>query len=401
MMKKFSLMKIVFVAFALIFIIHQTLSSFYKPITTESAVYNTMVDGFKITGVILRNEILVESKESGVLHFMVEDGKRVSKDGVVANIYNSESASITLSQIDRLKGQIADIEDILSFNDIDAANLELINNRINENFNEFIISSAYGNYQNTKESSQELLSSINRRHAAMGQTGDFSSQLELLNADLSKLTSSLPTAKGRITAQESGYFLSKVDGYEETLTTDDLTKITPEFLNDLKTKEYGKKIVGKIVSDYEWYIAAQVSLNESMNYKVGDKLEIHTSVKSSPILPVTVEKINISNTDSKAVIIFACSEMNTELASMRSGPMTVVSKSYSGLKVPKKALRVVDSKKGVYVVGGMQAKFVTVEILYSNDDYIICEKSDTDGALKLYDQVVVKGKNLYDGKIVG
>ena len=401
MMKKFSLIKIVLVAFALIFIIHQSLSSFYKPITTESAVYYTMVDGFKITGIILRNEILVESKESGVLHFMVEDGKRVSKDGVVANIYNSESASITLSQIDRLKGQIADIEDILSFNDIDAANLELINNRINENFNEFIISSAYGNYQNTKESSQELLSSINRRHAAMGQTGDFSSQLESLNADLSKLTSSLPTAKGQITAQESGYFLSKVDGYEETLTTDDLTKITPEFLNDLKTKEYGKKIVGKIVSDYEWYIAAQVSLNESMNYKVGDTLEIHTSVKSSPILPVTVEKINISNTDSKAVIIFACSEMNTELASMRSGPMTVVSKSYSGLKVPKKALRVVDSKKGVYVVSGMQAKFVTVEILYSNDDYTICEKSDTDGALKLYDQVVVKGKNLYDGKIVG
>ena len=401
MMKKFSLVKIVLVAFALIFIIHQTLSSFYKPITTESAVYYTMVDGFKITGVILRNEILVESDNSGVLHFMVEDGKRVSKDGVVANIYNSESASITLSQIDRLKSQIADIEDILSFNDIDAANLELINNRINDNLNKLIISSAYGNFQNTKERSQELLSSINRRHAAMGQTGDFSSQLESLNADLSKLTSSLPTAKGQITAQESGYFLSKVDGYEQNLTTDDLEKITPEFLSDLKIKEYGKNTVGKIVSDYEWYIAAQVSLNESMNYKVGDTLEIHTSVKSSPILPVTVEKINISNTDSKAVIIFACSEMNTELASMRSGPMTVVSKSYSGLKVPKKALRVVDSKKGVYVVSGMQAKFVTVEILYSNDEYMICEKSDTDGALKLYDQVVVKGKNLYDGKIVG
>ncbi len=400
-MKKYSLAKIVLIAFALIFIIHQTVSSFYKPITTESAVYYTTVDGFKITGVILRNEILVESKDNGVLHFMVEDGKRVSKDGVVANIYASESASITLSQIDRLKSQIADIEDILSFNDIDAANLELINNRISKDLNELIISSAHGNYQSAKEYSQELLSSINRRQAAMGQTGDFSSQLESLNADLAKLTTSLPAAKGQITAKESGYFLSKVDGYEQTLTTDDLTKVTPEFLNNLKTNNYSKKVVGKIVSDYEWYIAAQVSLNESMNYKVGDSLEIHTSVKSSPVLPVTVEKINISDTDSKAVIIFACSEMNTELASMRSGPMTVVSKSYSGLKVPKRALRVVDSQKGVYVVSGMQAKFVSVEILYSNDDYMICQKSDTDGALKLYDQVVVKGKNLYDGKIVG
>ena len=159
--------------------------------------------------------------------------------------------------------------------------------------------------------------------------------------------------------------------------------------------------MGKIVSDYEWYIAAEVSINDSMNYKIGDSLEIHTSVKSSPILPVTVQKINISENGSKAVIVFSCNEMNTELASMRSGPMTVVSKSYSGLKVPKKSLRVVDSKKGVYVVSGMQAKFVEIEIVYSNDNYMICKRNDADGSLKLYDRVVVKGRNLYDGKIVG
>jgi hypothetical protein len=93
--------------------------------------------------------------------------------------------------------------------------------------------------------------------------------------------------------------------------------------------------------------------------------------------------------------------MNTELASMRSGPMTVVSKTYSGLKVSKKALRKLESKTGVYVVTGMQAKFVEVEIVYSNDDFMICKKNDADGNLKLYDQVVVKGKNMYDGKIVG
>ena len=62
---------------------------------------------------------------------------------------------------------------------------------------------------------------------------------------------------------------------------------------------------------------------------------------------------------------------------------------------------VVDSKKGVYVVSGMQAKFVEIEIVYSNDNYMICKRNDADGSLKLYDRVVVKGRNLYDGKIVG
>ena len=54
---------------------------------------------------------------------------------------------------------------------------------------------------------------------------------------------------------------------------------------------------------------------------------------------------------------------------------------------------------GVYVLSGMQISFVPVEVLYYSDSYIICKK-DNEGGLKLYDRVVVKGKNLYDGKII-
>ena len=62
----------------------------------------------------------------------------------------------------------------------------------------------------------------------------------------------------------------------------------------------------------------------------------------------------------------------------------------------------VNSKRGVYVLTGMQVKFVEVNVIYSDDDYMICEKQTEDEkVLRLYDEVIVKGKNLYDGKIVG
>ena len=160
-------------------------------------------------------------------------------------------------------------------------------------------------------------------------------------------------------------------------------------------------MVGKLVSDYEWYIAAAVPINDSLNYKEGDELTIYTSVKSFSKLPVTVKKINISSDSTSAVVLFACNDMNSELASMRSGPMTVVKREYSGLKIPKSALRVVDSKRGVYVLTGMQVKFVEVNVIYSADNYMLCEKqTEDDKSLRLYDDVIVKGKNLYDGKIV-
>ena len=130
-------------------------------------------------------------------------------------------------------------------------------------------------------------------------------------------------------------------------------------------------------------------------------LKLLTNVKSSPTLATSVKQINISETEEKAVIIFACNDMNSELATVRSGNMTVVNKEYSGLRIPKKALRVVDSQKGVYVQNGMQISFVPVEVIYRNEDFIICEKqNENEKYLKLYDRVVVKGKNLYDGKII-
>lgn len=400
-MKGTTVLKGLVILLIAVFAVHQAVSSFYKPVKTETAVYSDVSDGLNITGIIIRNETLVTSTGSGVMHFLVGDGNRVAKDGVIANIYDSESASITLERIDSVNSKIKDIEEMLSYNDLEAADLDMINSKVKQNLNNLIISGANGNYAGFSERSDELLSAYNRRQAAMGQTADFSAQLSALKAEKDQLSSSLPAAKGTLKADRSGYFVSKADGYENALNCNDLDSITPEYLNGIKAQSVDGNVVGKIVSDYEWYIAAQVTINESLNYKEGDSLTIYTSVKSYPKLPVTVSKINISESESSAVVLFACSDMNSELASMRTGPMTVVKKEYSGLKVLRSALRVVDSKRGVYVLTGMQVKFVEVNVLFTDGDYMICEKQTSDDTvLRLYDEVIVKGKNLYDGKII-
>ena len=384
-----------------VFAVHQAVSSLYKPVKTETAVFSDMSDGLNITGIIIRNETLISAGDSGVLHFIIGDGNRVAKDGVIANIYDSESASIILERIDSVNGKIADIEEMLSYNNLEAADLDMINAKVHQNLNNLIICGGNGNYDAFSDKSDELLSAYNRRQAAMGETADFSAQLTALKAEKDQLAASLPAAKGTLRAEKSGYFVSKADGYETVLTCENPESITPEYLNGIKAETVTENTVGKIVSDYEWYIAAEVSVNESLNFKEGDALTIYTSVKSYPKLPVTVKKINISESSGGAVVLFACNDMNSELASIRTGPMTVVKKEYSGLKVPTSARRVVDSKLGVYVLTGMQVKFVEVKVLFTDGDYMICEKQTSDGnVLRLYDEVIVKGKNLYDGKII-
>lgn len=398
-MKGSTVLKVFLVLLAVVFIANQLVSSLYNPIKTENAVYYTATDGFDITGIIIRNETLVNYSEGGVKHFVVTDGNRVAKDGVIANVYTSESASIIVSERQAIEKKIAEIEDILGYNNIEAANLDLISAKIDEKVNSLIYSASAGNYSSVSDASEELLTSIWKRQAAMGNNTDFSSQLEALKA---KLGEELPTPKKQIRSDKSGYFVSSTDGYENVFSGENIDKITPELLDSAKPEQHSANVIGKIVSDYEWYIAAKVSINDSLKYKEGDNLKIQTALKSSPILSVVVKKINISEDTAEAVILFACNEMNSELATMRSGPMTVVKAQYSGLMVPKKALRVVDSVRGVYVVSGMQVNFVPVNMIYSTDDFIICEKqTDGEKVLKLYDSVVVKGKKLYDGKIIG
>lgn len=59
-----------------------------------------------------------------------------------------------------------------------------------------IISVSGGDFDNYSDCREALLSALNRRQIAMGETADFSSQLAALKSELASLSSSLPAAKG-------------------------------------------------------------------------------------------------------------------------------------------------------------------------------------------------------------
>lgn len=386
---------------AAVFVVHQLYSSFYKPISTASAEYYTATEGFEITGIIIREEKLITASASGTLHFLLSDGERVAKDGVVANIYSSADASVTVNRIEQLKTRIADIEEMQGYNDVEAADISLANSKIKKSLNQLIRSSATGDFSSATDDENSLLTNISRKQMITGEQTDFSALLGELKAELDTLNASLPNAIGQIKTDASGYFVSGTDGYENVLLCENTDSITPEYLDGLKPEQTSSNTVGKIVSGYTWYIATTVDINDSLQYKTGDTLKIETSVKSTPELDVTVEKINNSADGERATIIFSCRQMNSELASMRKGVMTVVKNTYSGLKIPTKALRVQDGQTGVFVRSGQSLKFVTVNVIYRTDEYIICEQqTSNESVLRLYDEVVVKGKRLYDGKIV-
>ena len=105
--------------------------------------------------------------------------------------------------------------------------------------------------------------------------------------------------------------------------------------------------------------------------------------------------------DGNAVLVLRCSQMNSEIAKARNEKIQLRMHTYHGMRINQSALRVVDGITGVYVVDGISAKFKPVNIIYSDTGFAICAYDTTNSnALKQYDEVIVRGGDLYDGKII-
>ena len=90
---------------------------------------------------------------------------------------------------------------------------------------------------------------------------------------------------------------------------------------------------------------------------------------------------------------------------MREHVVEITIKDYSGLRIKKEALRIVDGEEGVYVLEGNTVKFKRVQKIYENDGYYVVSKNDTKESdipyIEMYDAVINNGKELYDGKVIG
>jgi hypothetical protein len=119
----------------------------------------------------------------------------------------------------------------------------------------------------------------------------------------------------------------------------------------------------------------------------------------NPILAV-LEGADSSEEDGY-VLTFRSSRTNNTCLLQRQQTAGIILTTYEGLCVNNEARRVVDGVTGVYVLSGMEMTFKPIEALYSTDAYTIVKwETNKPGALKLYDEIILAGKKIYDGKVV-
>lgn len=399
--KLFKILKLVGIGFVVLVLLHQGYKAVYNPFTTETVTYVNYYDGIDVVGTVIRDENIITADYNGVLSYTLNEGARVAKNGVVANIHKNVEAANAHLQIKRIENEIKNLEDIQTYNDLYAANVSLIDSKI---FSSLV--SLAGDRQNGKKvidstAASELCNFLNRKQIVTGTATSFDALISSLKTQKAGYESAYSEAIGSITTDHSGYFISVVDGYENVLSPTELETLTPEKFNSLKPGTVDPAAVGKVVSDYRWYIAVKVPFDYSLTLSKGQKMTLKTAVSGYTDLAVNIEHINRSNGANEAVVVFVCKTVSEELAGLRTIPVTIVRESYEGLRVDNQAIRVnKDGVTGVYIYRNNQLKFVKVNLLYSGKYSIVEQITGESGVLRLYDEIIVKGRDLYDGKIV-
>ncbi len=390
--------------FLLVYVGYQGYQMLYSPIRTETVYSQSMYETYDTTGITIRNETALPGSPSGYLFYTAEDGSRVAKDGVIAQIYPSQSDAQAQQQLDTLDEEIALLKSIQEQGTESRVNLDLITKQLSQTVADLVLEAHSSSLAGVGELHSEMLSLLNKQQVITGKITDFNDRITALTEERNALAGSFKKSTGSVSSPVAGYFVASLDGYEELLPFDKVTELTTDQIDEFLQMEVTpptQDSVGKVVSDYEWYFACNVPLTYMSQLSVGASLTIRLPFVSDEEIPVTVAANNRDRNGQMAVV-FRCSNMSKELSSMRVEQVQIQLVEHTGLRVPKEAIVTDEAfQTGVYVRVGNTVAFRKIEQIYNDDPtYSICKEVDEKGYLRLYDDVILGGKGLYDGKII-
>jgi hypothetical protein len=429
--KKIRTLGAVVLAFlVLLYVGYQAYQATHQSIRTETAMYGEVSDVLQAQGFILRNETVIDESYSGVLSYRVADGSRVSRGGVIADIFSNESDAASQRELDQLDQEIENLQSLSQTANFYVANPSMLGDQIYsalEGISQLVNENDFSGLNTQKG---ELQNALIRRQLITGEESaeDYSQRISQLQSQRDTLASQTGSATGSILAPEAGYFISTVDGLENVMDISQVESITVAQAEELLEQQPSSTdAVGKICQDFNWYAVCVFDEDDMVHFEGVEDVYLDIPFASTEQIPAKVLARNSDGESGKTAVVFQCSTMDADIAAVRNEAIQVTVNTYSGVLVNERAIRFADVEytttdedgntvtqvqenvKGVYVLYGGQLEFVQVFTDQTVNGYAICrtdlteeEQSMlvTDSTIQLYDQVVVEGTDLYDGKIV-
>lgn len=374
--------------------------------TTETVIYSSYSDYINISGMALRNEEIITADTDSVsdknIIYRMENGDRVPVGSIVATYNTNPVGTDGFADILYLNTKISQLTS--SIETAIMYDVDTLDSQIKNSINSILNTQKKHSLSENSDNISDLQILFNKKDIAVNGDGYYISALDSYTKQKDALLSSSNTDEKAVTAKTSGYFCVSCDGYEN-ISPDAYFDITVDSYDSLMNTDPSvipESAVGKVQKTASWYFLSLLDTADASNFTVGGSVKMEIDFPSSGKKMISFYVQDISNSvNDKSAVVFRCDTATGDTVQLRKTDAKLMKKSYTGFKISSDSLRIVDGQYGVYVLSAQRVIFKPIEILYSSDSFLIVKAAqNTTKPLTSKDEVIVGGKDLYNGKIV-
>ena len=383
-----------------LYVIVQFFVIFHQSYKTETAIKYTLADSITLSGVVAFDSVDVSG--GGNLGYLVKDGERVTNGTVLAECYTDDSQGLLRERLDRLERTI---NLLTKSQNSSGSDLSVLTNQTRQSLYNLLDKLDSAQYSGISDAEDSFLLAQNRLQISTGQTLGYSDIISSLQTEHDEIKSQLDGLQ-TITATVNGYFSSAEASPLIRPDCQALDEAAPASLQQMLTAGFpaaDSSRAGQIATGFSWKFYAVCDLDTAARFDGVSSVKISVPGKQNTPLAATVEEITEDKDQDLAKIVLQCQTINAEILSFGQETAQIDLKTYEGIRIDKAALHIVDGQRGVYVKYGNLQRFLKITTLYENDDYLLIPdngKIGTDNEVRLYDEIIVQGTDLQDGKLL-
>ena len=398
--KIFHVVGLLALALVSVYIIVQCFVIFRRSYKTETAIKYTLAESITLDGVVAFDSVDVAG--SGDLGYLVQDGERVTNGTVVAEVYTDDSQGLQRERLDRLERTITLLT---KSQNSTGSDLSVLTNQTKQALYNLLDKINTAQYSGITDAEDTFLLAQNRLQVSTGQTAGFADTIAALQVEYDSIKAQLDALQ-TITATTNGYFSSTAASPAIAADRQALDDADPATLQKMLADGFPAAATdraGQITTGFSWKFYAVCDLDTAARFDNISSVKISVPGKQNTPLSATVEEVAPDKDNGIAKIVLQCQTINAEVLSFGQETAQIDLKTYEGIRIDKEALHIVDGERGVYVKYGNLQRFLKITTLYENDSYILIPengKIGTDNEVRLYDEIIVQGTNLQDGKLL-
>lgn len=403
--KSLKIAVIIVVAAVVVYLATAIFAGVASNLSTTVAIKGQIHESVRVDGYVFRDQTLINAPWDGHFECLVSEGERVSNGQVIGYIYKAQPDAEIMDKIKNLQRNLAIIENFGDSTYI-AGGSGVAEKRISE------LSRGMSDKRQQRDlgivlEAKEEINLLIQKKQNQG-TEDISYEAENIKAELASLEQQAGESV-KITAPVGGVFSSKVDGFEERLKYNTAKDVTPSYLKGIENIEnqenaemLADRPICKVINNYKWCYGAELSVDDAERFTVGSNIRMGFYDLAGGYVQGRIESISEPD-GKKCSIVISTNKYVEGIYSANRISADLVAVDFSGIKLPVECLRIKDGVTGVYIISLDVARFVPVNLIYKNDDWAIVSAAEVqygEHKLKMYDEVIVRCRNLEDGKVV-